>query len=49
LELLARCDPMRDLLGDNFVKAFISVKEAEYEAFFRVISSWEHEYLLLHV
>jgi hypothetical protein len=25
------------------------LKETEYEAFFRVISSWERRHLLLHV
>lgn len=49
LDLLESCDPLRELLSDQFVKAFISIKEIEYEAFMRVISSWEREYLLWNV
>jgi len=37
------------LLGKRFVNAYISVKQKEYETFFRVISSWEREFLLLNV
>jgi glutamine synthetase len=31
------------------VTAFTIVKEAEYEVFLQVISSWEREHLLLNV
>ena len=41
--------PLVDLLGDPFVSAFTIVKEAEYEVFLQVISSWEREHLLLNV
>jgi glutamine synthetase len=37
------------LLGERFCRAYISVKRKEYETFFRVISSWEREFLLLNV
>ncbi|MCF5956059.1 glutamine synthetase, partial [Xanthomonas perforans] len=37
------------MLGWRFVCAYISVKRNEYETFFRVISSWEREFLLLNV
>lgn len=37
------------LLGESFVKAYVGIKRKEYETFFRVISSWEREYLLLSV
>lgn len=49
LRALAACVPLKQVLGERFVAAFISVKQAEYEAFFQVISSWEREYLLLNV
>jgi glutamine synthetase len=49
LRLLAGCAPLEALLGPRFVKAYISVKQKEYETFFRVISSWEREFLLLNV
>jgi glutamine synthetase len=49
LTLMAACEPLADMFGEKFVKAFLALKETEYEAFFRVISSWERKHLLLHV
>jgi glutamine synthetase len=49
LTLMAACTPLADTLGERFVKAYLTLKETEYEAFFRVISSWERRHLLLHV
>jgi glutamine synthetase len=49
LSLLGDCAPLQNLMGKRFVKAYISVKQKEYETFFRVISSWEREFLLLNV
>jgi glutamine synthetase len=49
MTLMASCEPIAEVLGDKFVKAYLALKETEYEAFFRVISSWERRHLLLHV
>jgi glutamine synthetase len=49
LRELRACEPLVDLLGPTFVEAFALVKEAEYEVFLQVISSWEREHLLLNV
>lgn len=49
LSQLADCDPLVELLGERFVKVLIAVKEAEYDAYSSVISSWERECLLLNV
>ena len=49
LELLAACTPLQDLFGPRFVEAYIAVKRKEYQTYFRVISSWEREFLLLNV
>ncbi|RBL67901.1 glutamine synthetase, partial [Pseudomonas sp. MWU13-2625] len=49
ISLMAACAPLAGILGDKFVKAYLALKETEYEAFFRVISSWERRHLLLHV
>jgi glutamine synthetase len=46
---LRDCEELEGLLGKRFVNAYISVKQKEYETFFRVISSWEREFLLLNV
>ena len=44
LRLLRESKPLVDLFGDRFVLAFTAVKEAEYETFAQVISSWEREH-----
>ncbi len=49
LSLLQNSEPLIALLGENFVNAYMAVKDKEYETFFRVISSWEREFLLLNV
>jgi glutamine synthetase len=49
LRKLKECDPLVKLLGEQFISAFTIVKEAEYEVFLQVISSWEREHLLLNV
>jgi glutamine synthetase len=49
LDQLEACSELQTLLGARFVRAYISVKRKEYETFFRVISSWEREFLLLNV
>ena len=46
---LRHCEPLRDLLGKEFVNAYTSVKTSEHAAFLHVISSWEREHLLLNV
>jgi len=49
LRLLDECAPLKKILGEHFVKAYIAVKRAEFETFNQVISSWEREHLLLNV
>ncbi len=46
---LRGCPEIAELLGQRFVDAYIAVKQKEYETYFRVISSWEREFLLLNV
>lgn len=43
------CKPLKEVLGERFVEAVTCVKMAEYEAYHKVISSWERENLLLNV
>ena len=43
------CRRMRDILGDRFMRAVMTVRRGELEAYQRVISSWEREHLLLNV
>ncbi|WP_245977825.1 glutamine synthetase family protein [Kushneria sinocarnis] len=49
LSLLSECEALADVLGERFVKSYLAVKRAEHQAYFRVISSWEREHLLLRV
>jgi glutamine synthetase len=49
LNKLNASKPLREILGERFVDALTAVKEAEYDAYQRVISSWERENLLLNV
>lgn len=49
LDRLEACAPLQEMIGPRFVRAYVSVKRKEYETFFRVISSWEREFLLLNV
>lgn len=43
------CRPFKEVFGERFMDAVIYVKQAEYDAYQRVISSWERENLLLNV
>ena len=49
LRRLRESEALVGLLGETFIAAFSIVKEAEYEVFLQVISSWEREHLLLNV
>jgi glutamine synthetase len=49
LRLLEVESDLTDVLGARFVQAYVAVKREEFEAFNKVISSWEREYLLLNV
>ncbi len=49
LQKFNRSRPIKQVLGERFVRALSAVKEHEYDAYQRVISSWEREYLLLNV
>lgn len=49
MDLLSECEPLIEVLGEEFIDAYRAIKEREYETFFEVISSWEREFLLLNV
>jgi len=49
LRRLDECRELRDILGEQFVDVYVSVKEAEFDNFLNVISPWEREHLLLKV
>ena len=49
LDALEACPALHELMGERFTQAYLAAKRTEYEAYFRVISSWERRYLLLRV
>ncbi|WBU55949.1 glutamine synthetase family protein [Paracoccus sediminicola] len=49
LDLMVDSDPMRMVLGEEFVAVYEAVKRNEYKEFLQVISPWEREHLLLNV
>lgn len=49
LMMLENETALHDILGADFVRAYGAIKRAEFETFFRVISAWEREFLLLNV
>ena len=49
LQRLADCKELREVLSDDFVDIYVSVKEVEFDNFLNVISPWEREHLLLKV
>ena len=49
LRLLESDKNLTEVLGRRFAQAYAAVKREEFEAFNKVISSWEREYLLLNV
>ena len=46
---LERCEELRDLLTDEFVDLYITIKRHELDEFMQVITPWEREHLLLQV
>lgn len=49
LDLLDDCQPLRDVLSEQFCLVYESVKRNEYKEFLQVISPWEREHLLMNV
>lgn len=49
IEMLSACQPLREVIGERFIRAYAAIKELEYREYFEVISPWERRYLLLHV
>ncbi|MFO1175992.1 MAG: glutamine synthetase family protein [Paracoccaceae bacterium] len=49
LDLLADCQPIREVLSEQFCQIYESVKRNEFKEFLQVISPWEREHLLLNV
>jgi glutamine synthetase len=49
MDLLKSVPELHKVLGENFIKLYLSVKRQEYTEYMKVISPWERRHLLLHV
>ncbi len=49
LDLFRQSEPLQSVLGEDFARVYIAVKENENKEFLQVISPWEREHLLLNV
>lgn len=49
IDMLNTCEPLIDVIGERFIRAYTAIKELEYREYFEVISPWERRFLLLHV
>lgn len=49
LDLMTESNPMREVLGSEFIDVYEAVKRNEYKEFLQVISPWEREHLLMNV
>lgn len=49
MDLLDTVPDLHALLGEKFIRLYLSVKRQEYTEYMKVISPWERRHLLLHV
>ncbi len=49
LAKLESCAPLRRVLGERFIDAFVEVKNLELAKYNQVVSSWERNFLLLSI
>lgn len=49
LNMFKECEPLQEILGEDFSKLYIAIKSHEYEEQMRIITPWEREQLLLTV
>ncbi|BEV71801.1 MULTISPECIES: glutamine synthetase family protein [unclassified Paludibacterium] len=49
IDMLNGCEPLIEVFGERFIRAYAAIKELEYREYFEVISPWERRFLLLHV
>ena len=42
-------EDLKNIFGQKFIKTISAIRRVEYQAYLKVISSWEREFLLLNV
>ncbi|MES0057322.1 glutamine synthetase family protein [Mesorhizobium sp. M0078] len=49
LDRFIACEPVRALLGEDFIQTYLRVKSVELDLFQSVVTSWERDHLMLKV
>ena len=49
ISLFEKDDNIRKVFNQKFIKTISAIRRVEYQAYLKVISSWEREFLLLNV
>ena len=42
-------EEIKTIFNDKFIRSIAAIRRVEYQAYLKVISSWEREFLLLNV
>jgi glutamine synthetase len=49
IDIFSRSKEAKEIFGETFVELFCSIKDLEVNAYNKIITAWEREYLLLNV
>jgi glutamine synthetase len=49
VDRLLGCEPLAEVFGEHFLKAYAAIKKSEHREYLEVVSPWERRFLLLHV
>ena len=49
IDMFSRSKEAKEIFGETFVELFCSIKDLEVNAYNKIITAWEREYLLLNV
>ena len=47
--LFEKDEKLKNVFGERLIKTIAAIRRVEYQAYLKVISSWEREFLLLNV
>ena len=49
ISLFEKDEQIAEVFNQKFIRTIAAIRRVEYQAYLKVISSWEREYLLLNV
>jgi glutamine synthetase len=49
IDIFSRSKEAKEIFGQTFIELFCSIKDLEVNAYNKIITAWEREYLLLNV